>query len=51
MVLMLFHDKVWPAVNASVYPDFTDPDATPWWTRLCDNFHDEIAYDALWIVS
>ncbi|XP_071477569.1 maltase-glucoamylase-like, partial [Diadema antillarum] len=39
--------EVWP--GDSVYPDFTNPDCLEWWTRLCEEFHEEIAYDALWI--
>lgn len=38
---------VWP--EESVYPDFSNPLAQDWWTKLCDDFHDVISYDALWI--
>ncbi|XP_022100313.1 sucrase-isomaltase, intestinal-like [Acanthaster planci] len=45
----ILHGMMWPRVNASVFPDFTKSDTAAWWTALCDDFHDKIAYDALWI--
>ncbi|XP_063967413.1 sucrase-isomaltase, intestinal-like [Lytechinus pictus] len=39
--------NVWP--GDGVYPDFFNENAQQYWTDLCDDFHDEIEYDALWI--
>ena len=41
--------KVWP--GETVYPDFTNPNTTKWWTRLASDFHSKIPFDGLWIVS
>lgn len=38
---------VWP--GTTVFPDFTHPNATEWWTDAAQKFHDQIAYDGIWI--
>ncbi|XP_019347375.2 sucrase-isomaltase, intestinal [Alligator mississippiensis] len=39
--------EVWPGLT--VFPDFTNPDCTTWWTEECKIFHDQVQYDAIWI--
>ena len=39
--------SVWP--GWTVYPDFTNPNATKWWTQLASYFFDQIPFDGLWI--
>ena len=41
--------KVWP--GKTVFPDFTHPNSTKWWSKMASNFHDTIQFDGLWIVS
>lgn len=38
---------VWP--GATVFPDFTHPNTTKWWTDQAARFHQVIAFDGLWI--
>lgn len=42
--------RVWN-LKSSVFPDFTHPNATPWWTEMFSNFHKGVAFDGAWIVS
>jgi lysosomal alpha-glucosidase len=39
--------KVWP--GSTVFPDFTNPNTTKWWTDLAMKFHDQVKYDGIWI--
>ena len=39
--------KVWPGNSA--WPDFTDPKATDYWTKLFSDFHKTIEFDGSWI--
>ncbi|XP_072048876.1 sucrase-isomaltase, intestinal-like [Amphiura filiformis] len=39
--------NVWP--GDSVYPDYTLNKTTDYWTQMCEEFYQEIKYDALWI--
>ncbi|KAJ6660960.1 hypothetical protein lerEdw1_016980 [Lerista edwardsae] len=39
--------EVWP--GTTVFPDFTNPVATDWWTEECRLFYDIIHFDGLWI--
>ncbi|XP_058412401.1 sucrase-isomaltase, intestinal [Diceros bicornis minor] len=39
--------EVWPGL--AVFPDFTNPSCIDWWANECSNFHEEVAYDGLWI--
>lgn len=41
--------KVWP--GSTVFPDFTNPNTSQWWTKMATNFHKNISFDGLWIVS
>ncbi|RDD42442.1 Sucrase-isomaltase, intestinal [Trichoplax sp. H2] len=40
--------KVWPRGNAT-FPDYFNPRAEKWWTDLIVNFHNELAFDGIWI--
>lgn len=39
--------EVWPGL--SVYPDFTNPNCIDWWANECNDFHQKVNYDGLWI--
>ncbi|NXX78833.1 MGA protein, partial [Urocolius indicus] len=39
--------QVWP--GSTVFPDFTNPICTEWWTTECQLFYQEVPYDGLWI--
>jgi lysosomal alpha-glucosidase len=41
--------KVWP--GDTVFPDFTNPNTTKWWTKMASNFHSLISFDGIWIVN
>jgi alpha-glucosidase (family GH31 glycosyl hydrolase) len=41
------YGKVWPGYAA--FPDFSNPDACNWWTQSCEDFHNEIPFDGLWL--
>ncbi|XP_013172172.1 PREDICTED: uncharacterized protein LOC106121193 [Papilio xuthus] len=43
-----FVGKVWNKVS-TVWPDFTHPNATMYWTQMMSNFHKKIQYDGAWI--
>jgi alpha-glucosidase (family GH31 glycosyl hydrolase) len=38
---------VWP--GRTVFPDFTNPNTTAWWTACAKRFHQLIAFDGIWI--
>jgi alpha-glucosidase (family GH31 glycosyl hydrolase) len=35
----------------TVFPDFTNPNTTKWWTNQAVRFHKTIPFDGIWIVS
>lgn len=37
--------------NNTVWLDFSNPNTTEFWTEELDKFHNDIQFDALWIVS
>ena len=39
--------SVWP--GDTVFPDFTNPNTTIWWTKCAADFYKLIPYDGLWI--
>uniref|UniRef100_A0A0P5XVY9 Lysosomal alpha-glucosidase protein n=1 Tax=Daphnia magna TaxID=35525 RepID=A0A0P5XVY9_9CRUS len=43
-----FVGKVWNTVS-TVWPDFTHPNATEYWTNQLKAFHDEVSFDGAWI--
>lgn len=40
---------MWPGSTA--FPDFTNPAALAWWEDMVAEFHDQVAFDGMWIVS
>ncbi|XP_068618673.1 uncharacterized protein [Battus philenor] len=43
-----FVGKVWNKVS-TVWPDFTHPNSTPYWTEMFTAFHKKIPFDGAWI--
>lgn len=41
--------QVWNKVS-TVFPDFTHPNSTRYWTRQFRRFHDAVPFDGAWIV-
>ncbi|EOA94723.1 Lysosomal alpha-glucosidase, partial [Anas platyrhynchos] len=41
--------KVWPGPTA--FPDFTNPKTHEWWHDMLKDFHDQVPFDGMWIVS
>ncbi|CAH1245724.1 MGAM [Branchiostoma lanceolatum] len=39
--------EVWP--GTTLFPDYTNPSTTEWWSEYCQRFHNVIPYDGLWI--
>ncbi|XP_061191912.1 lysosomal alpha-glucosidase-like [Saccostrea echinata] len=39
--------KVWP--GDVVFPDFTNPKTTDYWTQMTKAFHDKVKFDGMWI--
>uniref|UniRef100_A0A8C0HDR0 Maltase n=1 Tax=Chelonoidis abingdonii TaxID=106734 RepID=A0A8C0HDR0_CHEAB len=39
--------EVWPGLT--VFPDYTNPECTNWWTEECELFYDQVKYDGIWI--
>jgi alpha-glucosidase (family GH31 glycosyl hydrolase) len=39
---------VWP--GATAFPDFTNPNATQWWTDMAGAYHNIVPFDGMWIV-
>ena len=40
--------QVWP--GNTVFPDFTHPNASDWWFKSMQQFHDVLPFDGLWTV-
>ena len=38
---------VWP--GTTVFPDFTNPNSTIWWTNSASKYHDLVSFDGIWI--
>ncbi|RWS13457.1 lysosomal alpha-glucosidase-like protein, partial [Dinothrombium tinctorium] len=41
--------KVWNKSGKTVFPDFTNPNATEYWTKQAQNLYKQLEYDGLWI--
>lgn len=41
--------QVWPGPTA--FPDFTNPKTHEWWHDMLKDFHDQVPFDGMWIVS
>ncbi|XP_035693840.1 sucrase-isomaltase, intestinal-like [Branchiostoma floridae] len=39
--------EVWP--GTTLFPDYTNPSTTEWWNKHCQQFHNVIPFDGLWI--
>ncbi|KAI9702171.1 MAG: hypothetical protein M1820_006253 [Bogoriella megaspora] len=39
--------EVWPGYT--VFPDWHSPNAVPWWTNEMKSWHDDVAFDGIWI--
>lgn len=39
--------RVWP--DLTVYPDFFHPNASLYWEKQIQEFHDNVSFDGLWI--
>lgn len=50
-MLITFYNlyQVWPGLT--VFPDFTNPETFTWWYDMVKNFHDQVPFDGMWIVS
>ena len=40
--------KVWNKSGKTVWPDFSHPNATKYWTKLFRNFHQQVEIDGSW---
>lgn len=40
---------MWP--GSTVFPDFTNPEALDWWQDMVAEFHAQVPFDGMWIVS
>lgn len=40
---------MWPGFT--VFPDFTSPTALDWWQDMVSEFHAQVPFDGMWIVS
>lgn len=40
---------MWPGPTA--FPDFTSPEALDWWQDMVAEFHAQVPFDGMWIVS
>ena len=49
LLLICCSIQVWP--GQTVFPDFTHPNATEWWTKAVEKFHSIVPFDGMWIVS
>ena len=45
----MFILQVWPGETG--FPDFFHPNATAYWTKHAQDYHDKVKYDGIWIVS
>ncbi|RWS23758.1 lysosomal alpha-glucosidase-like protein [Leptotrombidium deliense] len=41
--------RVWNKSGKTVFPDFTNPNATEYWFRQLYRFHSQVAFDGAWI--
>lgn len=41
--------QVWPGYTA--FPDFTNPETLDWWQDMVSEFHAQVPFDGMWIVS
>lgn len=41
--------QVWP--GSTVFPDFTNPETLDWWQDMVSEFHAQVPFDGMWIVS
>uniref|UniRef100_A0A8C3ULC5 Lysosomal alpha-glucosidase n=1 Tax=Catharus ustulatus TaxID=91951 RepID=A0A8C3ULC5_CATUS len=41
--------KVWPGPTA--FPDFTNPRTHEWWHDMVKDFHEQVPFDGMWLVS
>lgn len=41
--------QVWPGYTA--FPDFTNPATVDWWEDMVAEFHGQVPFDGMWIVS
>lgn len=41
--------QVWPGPTA--FPDFTNPETHEWWHDMVKDFHDQVPFDGMWLVS
>src|SRR5690625_1104715 len=46
----VFYGRVWPR-GPSAYPDFFKKITGVWWAKNLQEFHHQISYDGIWIVS
>ncbi|XP_077980434.1 lysosomal alpha-glucosidase-like [Glandiceps talaboti] len=43
----LVRGRVWP--GETVWPDFTKPVTQQWWQKQAQRYHDQVAFDGMWI--
>lgn len=41
--------QVWPGPTA--FPDFTNPRTHEWWYDMVKDFHEQVPFDGMWLVS
>lgn len=41
--------QVWPGSTA--FPDFTNPETLDWWQDMVSEFHAQVPFDGMWLVS
>lgn len=41
--------QVWPGPTA--FPDFTNPETHEWWHDMVKDFHEQVPFDGMWLVS
>ncbi|RWS18913.1 Lysosomal alpha-glucosidase-like protein, partial [Leptotrombidium deliense] len=41
--------RVWNKSGKTVFPDFTNPNATEYWFRQLKRFHSQVAFDGAWL--
>lgn len=49
LTTVAFLFQVWPGPTA--FPDFTNPETQQWWHEMVQDFHDQVPFDGMWIVS
>lgn len=45
----LYLSRVWNPISTA-FPDYLHPNIQPYWNKLVADYHDQIAFDGLWIV-